>query len=177
MLLRWTSLPDVRIIPDAGRLPENAELAEGMRERAERCLYRLDRIAEEDGEEPFGWDAPSAARLDKICTGILLGRPDAGTTERAAAGIGSYLGEVIVRNSISCWVYDMEAQAAAVETMWRRRLFPHSRVGKRLAHGRPSDDFDALLAEASTYSLRVCYETAITGRLPPDAKTTPRDFP
>ena len=177
MLLRWTGLPDVRVIRDVGRLPESAELAEDMRERAERCLRRLDQIAKEYGKAQFGWDAPSAARLDWVCGGILLGRPDAGTTERAAADIGSYLGEVIVRNSISCWVYDAEAQGAAVETMWGRRLFPHSRVGKRLAHGRPNDDLDALLAEASTHSLRAFYETAVTGRMPPDAKIIPRDFP
>jgi hypothetical protein len=98
MLLRWTGIPDARVIGDAERLPENTQLAADMGERAEQCLVKLNRVAADDAAEPFGWDAASAARLDEICDRILITRPAAGTIERAAAEIGSYLGELIVRD-------------------------------------------------------------------------------
>jgi len=177
VLLRWTGIPDARILGDADGLPANTQLAADMRGRAEHCLRKLNRIAKGDEAEPFGWDAASAARLDEVCDRILLTRPDAGTIEQASAEIGSYLGELIVRNSASWWVYDADAEAAGVVTVWRHRFFPHSRVGKRLAHGRRQPHIPFLLALASTHSLRVFYETIVSGRMPPDAKITPRDAP
>jgi hypothetical protein len=177
MLLRWTGIPDARVIGDADRLPENTQLAADMRERAEQCLRKLNRVAADDAAEPFGWDAASAARLDGICDRILITRPATGTIERAAAEIGSYLGELIIRGCDSWWVYDPEAQAAGVETARRHRFFPHGKVSKRLAHGRRPSVLPFLLARASTHSLSTFYEAVVTGRLEPGTKIRRREAP
>jgi hypothetical protein len=102
--------------------------------------------------QAFGWDAPSARRLDGLCEAFLAGDPGEDVIQSMVLAMGAYLGELIVRNGDGRWAYDAEACAARVDLPSRKPCFPHSRVDHRL-HVGPA------------HSLRLFYEIAVTGPL------------
>lgn len=113
-----------------------------------------------EGQE-FGWDAASAGRLDGLCEAFLASRPDEDAIQSMVLAMGSYLGELVVRNGHGHWTYDTRAAAAGVDVPSRKRCFPHSRVGQRLTIG-------------AAHSLRLFYQIAVTGPiLPGQPASTP----
>jgi hypothetical protein len=114
--------------------------------------------------DTLGWDAGAALQLDGLCEAFLASGPDEDGIGRMTLVMGAYLGELIVRNGNGRWTYDPRAPAAGVDTPARRRFFPHNKVGKRLTAG-------------AEHSLWVFYDVAVSGRVPPDVKITPRQPP
>jgi len=100
----------------------------------------------------FDWSAGSAQWLDGLCDSFLAADPDQDVIAGMILTMGSYLGELIVRNGGGRWTYDAEAGAAAVDLPFRQRCFPHNKVGKRLSRG-------------PVHSLRLFYYIAVTGDL------------
>jgi hypothetical protein len=106
-----------------------------------------------EGQE-FGWDPASARRLDGLCEAFLASQPGADAIQSMILAMGSYLGELVVRNGGGRWTYDTRAGAAGVDVPSRKRCFPHSRVGQRLTTG-------------PGHSLRLFYEIAVAGPITP----------
>jgi len=95
--------------------------------------------------QDLGWDAASATRLDGLCEAFLSSDPSEDAIQSMILAMGSYLGELVVRNAGGHWTYDTRAAAAGVDVPSRKRCFPHSRVGQRLTIG-------------PAHSLRLFYE-------------------
>ena len=108
----------------------------------------------------FGWDAAAALRLDGLCDAFLASEPDEDAIQSMVLAMGSYLGELVVRNGHGRWTYDPRAGAAGVDVPSSKRCFPHSRVGQRLTMG-------------PAHSLRLFYEIAVTGPILPGSREEP----
>jgi len=128
-------------------IPSDEDVAADMRAFAQ---IFVDGAAAE-GQE-FGWDAAAAQRLDGLCDAFLASKPDADAIQSMVLAMGSYLGELVVRNGGGHWTYDTRAVAAGVDVPSKKRCFPHGRVGQRLTLG-------------SAHSLRLFYEIAVTGQI------------
>jgi hypothetical protein len=142
--------PDSTQSPDpADEGPSDADVAADMRAFAQ---IFVDGTAAE-GQE-FGWDAAAATRLDGLCDAFLASDPSEDAIQSMVLAMGSYLGELVVRNAGGRWTYDTGTAAAGVDVPSRKRCFPHSRVVQRLTVG-------------PAHSLRLFYEIAVTGPILP----------
>ena len=137
---------DTPAVPDStDQIPSDEDVAADMRAFAQ---IFVDGAAAEGRE--FGWEAASALRLDALCDAFLASKPSEDAIQSMVLAMGSYLGELVVRNGNGRWTYDTRAAAAGVDVPSRKRCFPHGRVGQRLTLG-------------SAHSLRLFYEIAVTG--------------
>jgi hypothetical protein len=136
-------------------VPSDEDVAADMRAFAQ---IFVDGAAAEG--QVFGWDAPCAQRLDGLCEAFLASRPGDDAIQSMVLAMGSYLGELIVRNGDGRWTYDTRAAAAGVDVPSRKRCFPHGRVTQRLTSG-------------PAHSLRLFYEIAVTGPILPGTPPEP----
>jgi hypothetical protein len=141
--------PDAAVTDETDPLPADENVAADMLAFAQMFV---DGAAAEGRE--FGWDAICAQRLDPLCEAFLASSPDADAIQTMVLAMGSYLGELVVRNAGGRWTYDPRAGAAGVDVPSRKRCFPHSRVAQRLTLG-------------SAHSLRLFYDIAVTGPILP----------
>jgi hypothetical protein len=111
----------------------------------------------------FGWDTASALRLDDPCEQYLAGQPDSEGRHYFSAGVGAYLGELVVRAGRGRWVYEPNAGRPAVEIANGQRCFPMAKVAKRLECG-------------PEHSIWTLYEYMMTGQVGPDMKLTKREW-
>jgi hypothetical protein len=88
----------------------------------------------EEGEH-FGWDSTEASRLDSVCEEFLRGNPPEDVRHSMVLAMGSYLGELMVRNGHGRWAYDATLREAVVEMPNGLVGYPHSKVAKRLDLG------------------------------------------
>ena len=112
----------------------------------------------------LAWDTASALRLDSLCEEYVAGKPDNERFWYLSVGLGAYLGELVVRNGRGHWVWSPEAKAPAVELPSGMRCFPLHKVDKRINVGRE-------------HNLWAFYDYMMTGKVAPDVKLTPREWP
>lgn len=141
--------PDAAVTDDADALPTDENVAADMLAFAQMFVDG----AAAEGQD-FGWDAACAQRLDPLCEAFLASGPDADAIQSMVLAMGSYLGELVVRNADGRWTYDPRAGAAGVNVPSSKRCFPHSRVAQRLTAG-------------SAHSLRLFYEIAVADPILP----------
>jgi hypothetical protein len=108
---------------------DDADVANEMRRLAEEFIKGL----AVDGWH-FTWDAAQVSLLDELCDAFMRDDPPSELQHTMIMGMGSYLGELLVRCG-SRWSYDVEQRAATVEMPNGLVAYPHSRIAKRLEFG------------------------------------------
>lgn len=116
-------------------------------------------LAEAFAGDEFTWESTEATRLDGVCDLFMAAAPAEEEFEALVAGLGAYLGELLVRHAGGRWTYDPEQKMAAVELPTGFRGFPHHKVAKRLELGPEHDLFEF-------------YWYAITNDVPPGSIVT-----
>jgi hypothetical protein len=139
-------------------VPADDEVAASMRRLADAFVQGM---AEEG--QTFAWDTQSARLLDGACEQLLASKPTDGIRDAFSIALGSYLGELIIRNCGGRWTYHEVTGMPAVEIAAGHLCFPHAKVSKRLSLGEE-------------HSLWVFYDYILTGRLAPGSKITPREW-